>query len=115
MVESIVNDYRISFTVFLSQSSILFTSSGNTEVYFINYFDENFLAYYVRSIRSKGIIQSRVVHRKGVTEILNGTLFLFRGLMFEKIIKELSKNFVSMLYVIRFLISHINTVPKYYG
>lgn len=115
MVESIVNDYRISFTVFLLQSSILFTSSGNTEVYFINYFDENFLVYYVRSIRSKGIIQSAVVHRKRVPEVLNGILFLFRGLMFEETMKELSKNFVSMLYVIRFLVSHITTVSKYNG
>lgn len=44
--------YKVLFCVFFS---------GNTEIYFVNHFDENFLAYYIRSIRSKGIIQSTVL------------------------------------------------------
>ena len=42
-------------TDFFLHSIVLFISAGNTKVYFVNWFDENLLAYCTRSIRSKGI------------------------------------------------------------
>lgn len=85
-----MNDYWISFTNFPFHSNMLFITSRNIQVCFVNFFDENSLGYHIR-IKSKGIIQSiSVVQRKRFTEVLLDSDTLFGELLFEESMQELS-------------------------
>lgn len=65
---------------------------------------------YKKHKKQRNYSVNSIVLTKRVTEVSDGISFLFREVVFKETVQELSKNLMSMLYIIRFLFNDINSI-----